>query len=210
VQLAATVIFHIPSGSKLGLTQPLDAFHTSVVIGNMEYGFCSAGIYRAKPLASHEKLKSRTEVTDLGNSNVRPEEMLRTLSSHFRGGTYDLLRKNCNSFSDCALFLLLGTRLDPRYRRLERCAKAGQKKFALMDTLRMVGCTAYMKNPYTTCFKADDVINELSAKYDLENENHDHVVDSAEEAQFTDQDSSPAHGKDVCQAGMLVKTDEAD
>ncbi|CAK0850187.1 unnamed protein product, partial [Prorocentrum cordatum] len=35
-------------------------------------------------------------------------------------GTYDVLRKNCNSFTDAALFLLTGERLPAHYSRGER------------------------------------------------------------------------------------------
>ena len=40
--------------------------------------------------------------------------MLSALRPHFQGGSYDLLRKNCNSFSDCAVFYLLRQRIDAR------------------------------------------------------------------------------------------------
>ena len=42
------------------------------------------------------------------------------LREHFARNTYDLLRKNCNTFSDVALAFLLGRRLDPKYNQVRQ------------------------------------------------------------------------------------------
>jgi len=57
---------------------------------------------------------------DLGTTRRTKAEMVRNLRQHFRPGTYDLLRKNCNSFSDCAMYFLLQQRLPAEYRTLEQ------------------------------------------------------------------------------------------
>ncbi|CAE8718615.1 unnamed protein product, partial [Polarella glacialis] len=56
----------------------------------------------------------------VGSSRLTGKELLGGLSDHFRPGTYDLLRKNCNTFSDCALYLLCGRRLDSSFRSLDQ------------------------------------------------------------------------------------------
>merc|ERR1712083_774945 len=37
---------------------------------------------------------------------------------------YDLLRKNCNSFSDCAIFYLLGKRIPKQFRAMEQMGQS--------------------------------------------------------------------------------------
>jgi len=65
------------------------------------------------------------QLIDFGSSFRSGEDLFLLLDCHFRPGTYDLIRKSCNSFSDCALFVLVRQRLDRKYRALER-AGAGQ------------------------------------------------------------------------------------
>lgn len=111
VQLAATELFSLP-----GLAT---AFHTSVLVNDEEFFFSDSGICSDRALTSHQG--SPTEpLMDLGYSSRTGYQLLRVLQPHFPEGSYDLVRKNCNSFSDCAVHYLLGRRLDRRFSALER------------------------------------------------------------------------------------------
>lgn len=60
------------------------------------------------------------ELVDLGKSRLDSGQAAGILDPFFEEGTYDVLRKNCNSFSDAAAWLLSKSRLDAKFNRLER------------------------------------------------------------------------------------------
>eukprot|EP00913_Durusdinium_trenchii_P035478 g33202.t1 len=76
----------------------------------------------------------------------------------FQPGTYDMLRKNCNSFSDCALFCLLGKRLDDKYRTLERVGAFVDDLTGLVSVLS--GCK-YTPNPKAKDFNLVNVLHQI-------------------------------------------------
>ncbi|CAE8637024.1 unnamed protein product, partial [Polarella glacialis] len=115
VQLAVTALS--PSTSILGL--PV-AYHSSIVINNEEYSFSRAGLVRCRHCLSHKHLHGPSLLLDMGESALSAGAMVKELRSHFRENTYDLLLKNCNHFSDCALFFLLGQRLPEQYKAAEQ------------------------------------------------------------------------------------------
>eukprot|EP00928_Gymnodinium_smaydae_P046597 TRINITY_DN31047_c0_g1_i1.p1 TRINITY_DN31047_c0_g1~~TRINITY_DN31047_c0_g1_i1.p1 ORF type:complete len:312 (+),score=41.73 TRINITY_DN31047_c0_g1_i1:66-1001(+) len=145
VELAATQLFNIPA---LG-----SAYHTSVIVNGEEFFFSDSGIFTDRMLSSHEGKPS--ERIHLGNSRRTGLHVLHVLRPHFKPGTYDLLRKNCNSFSDCALRLLLGTRLEGRFSRLERL---GQHNAGLVQTFTK---GAYEPNKAAADFNLENVIAQL-------------------------------------------------
>jgi len=133
----AQIPSHAASGNRVQLAfTPLDvpfvptaallptAYHTSVIIGDKEFSFSSSGINSGRLTQSHHGLrnKSKTEKVDLGVTFKSGGDLCRALSPFFREGSYDLLRKNCNSFSACAMCFLLGARLEEKFQALERFA----------------------------------------------------------------------------------------
>jgi len=106
------------------------AFHTSVEIDGTEYFFDGAGVMSSSNRLSHQpdasNPQSRFDTTEhvIGYSNKSGSQLKDNLRSHFQSGTYDLIRKNCNSFSDCALFYLCKIRLAPGFRSLETKGKS--------------------------------------------------------------------------------------
>jgi hypothetical protein len=109
VQLAVSPLLVVPG-----------AYHSSVLVDGWEYFFQEDGLYRAPPhkaLVSHKW--SAPTVLDLGHTDRSAQELSDAMAPLFEEGSYDFIRKNCNSFSDCALFYLLGKRLDHRYRQLD-------------------------------------------------------------------------------------------
>merc|ERR1739848_151830 len=71
-------------------------------------------------------------------------------------GTYDILRKNENTFSDCALWYLIGKRLTANYRRMEDIGLAG--------SLAAVRNKAYVQNPRADDFDLDKVMESIDSK----------------------------------------------
>jgi len=96
------------------------AVHSSILVDNIEYSFSSDGITRCEGPQSHNHFPGQPELIDMGTTDKSGQSMMQFLSDDFKPGTYDLLRKNCNSFSDCALFYLVGKRMDKENRTVEK------------------------------------------------------------------------------------------
>lgn len=139
------------------------AYHTSVIIDGEEYYFDHGGICQGgKDLASHHQEPGcdGPEILAMGLSSISGKEMLKALTSHFRPGTYDLLRKNCNSFTDCALFYLLERRLNQSYRGLEQVGAAADSNVGLVQSL---SGGRYVPNPLADKFDLEKVMRDLDA-----------------------------------------------
>lgn len=185
VQLAYSVLGGIPG---------VQAFHTSVIVNNVEYFFDNNGIESSNNLASHWGIVMQKEqrqggggagvnfqnssstqvnsgggsgdptsrtgvppgctVVDMGSSNKTGSQLKEATRQYFNTGDYDLLRKNCNSFSDVALFYLLGKRLDPQFRSLE---KFGQRTGAAS----LLAGQGYQANPKVQGFDVEVVVQKL-------------------------------------------------
>merc|ERR1712194_382989 len=77
----------------------------------------------------------KTEVTCVGQSK-RGGNALRALIPFFGRGSYDAIYKNCNSFTDAAVYFLTGVRLEARLSRLERLVLATEPiSLGLMNRL---------------------------------------------------------------------------
>eukprot|EP00931_Biecheleriopsis_adriatica_P106175 TRINITY_DN80681_c0_g1_i1.p1 TRINITY_DN80681_c0_g1~~TRINITY_DN80681_c0_g1_i1.p1 ORF type:complete len:387 (+),score=113.58 TRINITY_DN80681_c0_g1_i1:90-1250(+) len=139
--------------SALGGVPGATAFHSSVLIDDEELSFSDAGISSLAGTASHG-IRS-PELQDLGRTSHSTREVQAALGVHFECGTYDLLRKNCNSFADCALFFLLGQRLPAKYRVLERF---GEQSPALVAA---ISGGKYTPNPRAAAFDLEGIIAEL-------------------------------------------------
>lgn len=155
VELAIT-----PIGPK---TPGLQAYHTSVVVDGVEFSFSNYGVQDAEDLLSHQHLGvcGDTEVVGMGLTSISADDMERALKPYFQEGTYDLLRKNCNSFSDCALFYLLDIRLDVSYRGLEQLGAAADQNAGVVQALSN---GEYQPNPKADKFNLEQVMRELDQK----------------------------------------------
>ncbi|CAK0844183.1 unnamed protein product [Prorocentrum cordatum] len=154
------------AATGLGLQVPgLQAFHTSVLVDGLEYCFGPSGVSVSKGCGSHRQfVSSPPTVLAMGYSRISGDEMRRALSPLFRAGSYDLLRKNCNAFSDCALYYLLGARLAWRYRGLDQIGAAlgGQRSGLAQGILRAAVGGAYVPNPAAAGFSLDASLQKLS------------------------------------------------
>lgn len=146
VQLASSELFSLPALAT--------AYHTSVLVNGEEFFFSDSGIFSDRALMSHQG--SPSELLDLGLSRRTGSQLLNAMESYFRPGTYDLIRKNCNSFSDCAVHYLLGKRLDRKYSALER---VGQR--ANVELIQRFTKGMYQPNSAASNFSCDDVISQI-------------------------------------------------
>lgn len=146
VELAASELFTVPGFAT--------AYHTSVIVNGEEFFFSDSGIFNDRALTSHQGKPS--ERIALGMSVYTGAQMLRALGPHFRPGTYDLIKKNCNSFSDCAVYFLLRRRLQSRFSALERTgARLGT------DMLQRFTKGMYVPNPAAQSYRTEEVIRAL-------------------------------------------------
>lgn len=126
------------------------AYHTSVVVNGEEFFFSDSGIFSDRALNSHQQKPS--ERIPLGFSEKTGAQLLRALQPFFKSGSYDLIRKNCNSFSDAAVYYLLGQRLERRFCALEKLGQANT------DLLSQITKGMYKPNPLVNDFEVDSIL----------------------------------------------------
>mmetsp|Transcript_11681 Transcript_11681/g.36445 ORF Transcript_11681/g.36445 Transcript_11681/m.36445 type:complete len:278 (+) Transcript_11681:55-888(+) len=143
--------------SPLAGLRGVAGYHSSVLVAGEEYYFSPFGICCSPKVVSHEAT-SKLQVFSVGCSQRSGPELLDFLTEHFRPGTYDLLRKNCNSFTDCALYFLCSQRLDPSFRVLEEFGLAIEDHAGL---LRSFSLGAYVPNTKAAGFDLEEVIASL-------------------------------------------------
>lgn len=210
VLLAATELFRC-----LGMS----AYHTSIILGHRELFFDAAGIMEADAFWSHKWCKERCkgatgtalqpEVFEMGWTALNGECVKHALSPHFQGGSYDILRKNCNTFADVCLNYLTSKRLEGRFSRLERtvlafepvstdlmsrlCTVSTKSASASrrLDTNQTNTAFTYVSNPLASGFNIEDVITACGSA------NRDVISDDAEGTlrfEFAQRHHSPSFG----------------
>jgi len=125
-------------------------FHTAVCIDGDEISFNNFGIQTCP--RSRQK-KGSKKLFDLGFCTYSTNDVFQAFFHFFKPGSYDIIHKNCNSFTDCVLYFLLGLRLDPLYTTTERHLK----DFPGVKLWEMVVDSLYDSNH----FSVDNVIREL-------------------------------------------------
>eukprot|EP00428_Durinskia_dybowskii_P038587 CAMPEP_0170269744 /NCGR_PEP_ID=MMETSP0116_2-20130129/34814_1 /TAXON_ID=400756 /ORGANISM="Durinskia baltica, Strain CSIRO CS-38" /LENGTH=214 /DNA_ID=CAMNT_0010520931 /DNA_START=21 /DNA_END=665 /DNA_ORIENTATION=+ len=139
----------------------LQCFHTSVLVGDSEYVFENSGVRIGQGPQSHSRHNRQGRLSsrvDYGLAVVDIDAFETTLCTWFRPGSYDLLRKNCNSFSDCALTFLIGQRIDPRYRGAEAFASVADRYLGLVQGLTS---GKYRPNPNADGFDLEAATERL-------------------------------------------------
>eukprot|EP00930_Biecheleria_cincta_P069970 TRINITY_DN5763_c0_g1_i2.p1 TRINITY_DN5763_c0_g1~~TRINITY_DN5763_c0_g1_i2.p1 ORF type:complete len:242 (-),score=29.89 TRINITY_DN5763_c0_g1_i2:123-782(-) len=146
--------------TALDMMTPTTAYHTSVMVDDLEYCFSNNGIVTGRSCQSHEKLRENTEIVDCGLSSLSGEQLCCALGQFFQKGTYDMLRKNCNSFSSCALCYLLDNKLDPKYQSMESWAVSFDE-----GLVGFFSGGSYRKNPMALDFNIDEAIEEMQGGF---------------------------------------------
>jgi len=139
------------------------AYHSSILVNGQELSFSDAGISSADGPMSHTQMQQQAQgrkqaepkIIDYGMSFYTGSQVRSNLERHFAQGTYDLLRKNCNSFSDCALFYLTHKRMDRQYRSMERLGA----RFSGIVTAGSGG--QYTPNPKAADFDLEKLIESI-------------------------------------------------
>mmetsp|Transcript_97901 Transcript_97901/g.272468 ORF Transcript_97901/g.272468 Transcript_97901/m.272468 type:complete len:253 (-) Transcript_97901:268-1026(-) len=150
VQLAVS-----PIGIQVSRT--LQAYHSSVAVNDVEFSFTKHGVIGTPLFHSHFTSKGPVQVMDMGLTDASASQMLAVLEPYFVAGTYDILRKNCNSFSDCALYYLLGARLDDKYKAIDQLGTSADK----LGLVRLLTLWDYMPNPRASSFTLDHVLADV-------------------------------------------------
>lgn len=180
VQLAVSPIGGVPGAQ---------AYHSSVIVNGEEFSFSDGGITVARGTDSHNamarqaqsattQVQINTQVFDMGLSAYAGSSLKASLERYFLPGTYDLLKKNCNTFSDCALFYLLKKRIDSRYRQLENL---GARNPQLISQL---SGNNYQPNPKVQDFDLEKIIQEIDPdkRWDMKGEATGGAVADSREA----------------------------
>ena len=128
------------------------------MVAGLEYSFGPTGISRAKNAYSHAAFTQRTYIYDMGTTEVHGEVLFMALSRHFGSGSYDIVRKNCNHFSKCALEFLGCESLPDHYQSMERVAATLQSRAGLVQIATL---GSYRPNPKADDFELKNVIQNL-------------------------------------------------
>lgn len=133
-------------------------YHTSVLVAGEEYYFGPSGVCCSPKLSSHED-SAKVRRMFVGLSQQSGTDLLDFLTEYFKAGTYDLLWKNCNSFTDCALYFLCEQRLDASFRVTERFAGAADARVGIVQRVSMGD---YIPNPEASGFDLEAVIRQIA------------------------------------------------
>uniref|UniRef100_A0A7S2K783 PPPDE domain-containing protein n=1 Tax=Zooxanthella nutricula TaxID=1333877 RepID=A0A7S2K783_9DINO len=154
VQIAVT-----PIGPKLPKFQ---AYHSSIIIGGIEFSWSAQGISRNHGTASHNMLRQQlgrsTTILEAGSHTVDIAAFSMRMNRFFQVGTYDFLRKNCNAFTDVALYCVAGQRLPKKYRYLESVGRSADKHTRLVQA---ISGGKYRPNPRADGFELEAAAREI-------------------------------------------------
>eukprot|EP00746_Dinoflagellata_sp_MGD_P031630 gnl/MRDRNA2_/MRDRNA2_17524_c0_seq1.p1 gnl/MRDRNA2_/MRDRNA2_17524_c0~~gnl/MRDRNA2_/MRDRNA2_17524_c0_seq1.p1 ORF type:complete len:195 (+),score=26.91 gnl/MRDRNA2_/MRDRNA2_17524_c0_seq1:75-659(+) len=139
----------------------MKGYHSSIVVDSREWFFSSHGIMSnsfrsgAGEIPASHLNKLNTEVIPLNMTKNSDVTMLKTLERFFEPGSYDLLHKNCNAFTDCAMAFLVSQRLNPKYTSLEELATGHP------EWLDVLSRGKYKANPKAVGFSVESVIMKI-------------------------------------------------
>mmetsp|Transcript_38800 Transcript_38800/g.98486 ORF Transcript_38800/g.98486 Transcript_38800/m.98486 type:complete len:240 (+) Transcript_38800:49-768(+) len=203
----------------------LSGFHTSIIVDDREFFFDREGIMSAPPLWSHlagrakRTEAARTEISDIGRSSMGGRALVQALQPFFEKGSYDIFFKNCNAFTDVALFFMTRQRLDCRFTRIERFIMATNpvstsllnrlfRAFIENNTGQAVEVDVYTTNPEAQVFNVDDVIAGIDASAESESsDSGEDDEDDLDESDCSDTERNfccyrPRHGSAAREALM--------
>ncbi|KAG9416686.1 hypothetical protein AC1031_001066 [Aphanomyces cochlioides] len=88
----------------------LGAFHSGIVIGGVEFSFAGgAGIFSSEPKQAQGAIfRESIEMGEFEGTYQDAKRIIDDMRSEFQGDQYNLLTKNCNTFSNEACIRLVG------------------------------------------------------------------------------------------------------
>jgi len=156
-------------------------YHTSVLVAAEEYFFSPLGIVHSPVITSH-KSNPEMKLMHMGLSRYSGMDLIELLDQHFAPGHYDLLRKNCNTFSDCALYFLCEQRLDMKFRSLEALGKLADDHSGM---IQKISGGEYLPNPCTVDFDVEDIIRDIKAEREVREAANSEVEYANDEAHLS-------------------------
>lgn len=135
-------------------------YHSSILIQGEEYFFSPMGIIHSAHISSHKKNPQMQRIF-VGLSRYSGSDLVEFFDHSFPPGHYDLLRKNCNCFSDAAMYFLCEQRLDKRYCYVERFGKLADDHAGLIQS---ISGGEYLPNPQAVGFELESLIKEIDAE----------------------------------------------
>mmetsp|Transcript_131711 Transcript_131711/g.421416 ORF Transcript_131711/g.421416 Transcript_131711/m.421416 type:complete len:237 (-) Transcript_131711:202-912(-) len=160
----------------------ITGYHSSVLIDDKDYVFSRFGITTSTTLESHG---DNADTIFIGYSRYSGDDLVTALKRHFKRGTYDILRKNCNSFSDCALYFLCGARLPWSLSAAEKVGRAADDSLGIVQALYG---PSYAPNRKARNFDLEVVMVEIDSWASLGSDDDDNrgvVVDLTSDAAST-------------------------
>jgi len=139
-------------------------YHSSVLVAGEEYWFSTMGIMHSPNISSHKK-NPHMQRHFVGLSKYSGADLVEFFDHHFPPGHYDLLRKNCNSFSDCALYFLCEQRLSLKYRTMELFGKLADDHAGVIQS---ISAGEYVPNPQAMVFDMEAVLAEIDSVREYE------------------------------------------
>ena len=77
------------------------SYHTGIEVAGFEYSFSDEGVFKTKPRgAPPPAVFKESLVLEHTTSANDVSRVIRELREEFPAGTYDILKKNCNVFSN--------------------------------------------------------------------------------------------------------------
>lgn len=152
-------------------------YHTSVVVSESngghfaEFSFGPWGILGCavdilSPNTGHSE---NPTVLYIGCTQLTGAQMVKFLQPYFKSDSYDILKKNCNHFSDCCLSLLCGT-------RLALCYRAAEEFGELSGWLPTLSLGHYEPNPNAVGFDVHSVLAEIDDERSRRAANAPHIA----------------------------------
>lgn len=135
-------------------------YHSSILIQGEEYFFSPMGIIHSAHISSHKKNPQMQRIF-IGLSRYSGSDLVEFFDHHFPPGHYDLLRKNCNCFSDAAMYFLCERRLDGKYCYVERFGKLADDHAGIIQS---ISGGEYLPNPQAVGFDLEALIKEIDAE----------------------------------------------
>jgi len=135
-------------------------YHSSILIQGEEYFFSPMGIIHSAHISSHKKNPQMQRIF-VGLSRYSGSDLVEFFDHHFPPGHYDLLRKNCNCFSDAAMYFLCEQRLEMKYRYVERFGKLADDHAGLIQS---ISGGEYLPNPQAVGFDLEELIKEIDSE----------------------------------------------
>jgi len=145
--------------SPIGDLRGVAGYHTSVLVAGSEYFYGQGGIIHSHAISSHKK-KSKMQRICMGMSTHNGADLTAALEDYFPPGHYDLLRKNCNAFSDCALYFLCGQRLSWSFRSVDQIGMLADH-FGLIQS---ISAGEYNPNPHAWGFDLEAIILKMNTE----------------------------------------------